>query len=448
MPVLSLQALSACDHNMTVKEAPASLFEQDTVEQNSIIQLQRRFNTTRRCSAELVSGLSEADAQLQSMADASPSKWHLAHTTWFFERMLLAEQDTSYRFYNEHYNFLFNSYYNGIGEQYRRAQRALISRPSLQEVMIYREFINEQLNEFFSQDTMLPDVFAMIELGIHHEQQHQELLLTDIKHAFSFNPLAPCYRPQAEPSPSIATPLRWMSFDGGVASIGAKHGGFAFDNERPQHRVMLTPYRLASRPVSNAEFIEFIEDGAYQTPSLWLSDGWAWCQQQEIKLPLYWRQRDGHYSHFTLHGQRKVDPNAPVSHVNYYEADAFASWAGKRLPTEFEWEAATLALPIAGHFLDMDRLTPQCTGTKSHQASQFFGGVWEWTRSAYSAYPGFRPFAGLAGEYNGKFMNNQYVLRGGSCLTPPGHVRRSYRNFFHAPDSWQMTGIRLAEDAL
>ncbi len=338
------------------------------------------------------------------MPDASPTKWHLAHTTWFFETFVLGRR-------SEHAH-LFNSYYEALGPRVARASRGLISRPSLAEVRAYRARIDDEVLRRGGGDP------ALLELGLHHEQQHQELLLTDIQHALAQNPLRPVYREGNELVPAAtAAPLRWQRHDGGLVHLGHDGTAFSFDNERPRHRVFVEPFELANRLVTNAEWVEFMKDGGYTRPELWLSDGWATVQAERWSAPLYWEQRDGAWWHFTLHGLRPVEPAAPVAHVSHYEADAFARWAGARLPTEAEWELAPL-----------------------------FGACWQWTSSAYLPYPGFAPQAGAVGEYNGKFMSGQLVLRGGSCFTPPGHVRPSYRNFFPPAARWQVTGLRLARN--
>lgn len=408
--------------------------------------LQQAYLNTRQLSLKLVEPLSEADVQLQSMPDASPSKWHLAHTTWFFERFILANQIAGYRDYQGEFNYLFNSYYNGIGEQYARAHRGLISRPSLAEIISYRQAIDELMMELLSDGQVAHELAMMVELGIHHEQQHQELLLTDIKHALSHNPLFPAYRQASIAINSQPQALNWHEHTGGLVECGHSSSDFAFDNESPCHKVYLKPFRLASRLATNAEYIAFIEDGAYSNPLLWLADGWAWSQQNKVSLPLYWRKQDSHYFAFTLHGDTELDLHSPVTHLNYFEANAFANWAGKRLPTEFEWEAIAQQQKVEGRFLNFDYLHPRGKLADEQTNSSVFGDVWQWTSSSYGPYPGFRAFAGKAGEYNGKFMGNQYVLRGGSCVSVPGHIRATYRNFFYAHQAWQFTGIRLAED--
>jgi ergothioneine biosynthesis protein EgtB len=399
--------------------------------------LERRYVSVRALTQALARPLSAEDQMVQSMPDASPTKWHLAHTTWFFERMILRSQPGC-RAFDERYDVLFNSYYLGIGVPHIRAERGMLSRPGLAEVLDYRAAVDAAIEAVIGDPALQPQ----IELGLQHEQQHQELILTDIKHAFSKNPLQPAYAPAAPQLAVTAPALSWWQFGGGMVPIGYEGAGFAFDNERPQHAVMVPPFRIASRLVTCGEYQAFIDDGGYDRPEFWLSDGWALAKSQGWRAPLYWNA-DG--SIFTLHGVRDRDPAAPVVHVSFYEAAAFAAWAGKRLPTEFEWEAAARDLPVEGRFLAADALMPRAAASGPRR--QMFGDAWEWTRSSYDPYPGFRPFQGAAAEYNGKFMVGQLVLRGGSCVTPPGHMRASYRNFFPPAARWQFSGIRLAEDA-
>jgi ergothioneine biosynthesis protein EgtB len=402
-----------------------------------VAALRRRYSSVRELTGALASPLSAEDQAIQSMADASPTKWHLAHTTWFFERMILAARP-NYRVFDERFDAVFNSYYLGIGTPHARAERGLLSRPTLKDVLAYRAHVDAAMAAALDD----PRLAASVTLGLNHEQQHQELILTDIKHAFWKNPLAPVYCPAAPQRGGQAPPLSWWQGGGGQIEIGHRGEAFAFDNERPQHSVMVAPFRVASRLVTCGEYQDFIADGGYRRPQFWLSDGWTLAQAEEWRAPLYWRD-DG--SHFTLHGVRAREAAEPVVHVSFYEAAAYAAWAGKRLPTEFEWEAAAKELPVAGHFLTIDALMPRVAAAGVRQ--QMFGDAWEWTRSSYDPYPGFRPFDGAAAEYNGKFMIGQLVLRGGSCVTPPGHMRASYRNFFPPAARWQFSGIRLAEDA-
>jgi ergothioneine biosynthesis protein EgtB len=392
-----------------------------------------RFQTTRLLSEALAAPLSDADATVQSMPDASPAKWHLAHTTWFLETFLLRDHLAGYVRYDERWAFLFNSYYEAEGARHARTARGLLSRPSLDEVRAWRAHVDEALTPLLSR----PDLAPLIELAIQHEQQHQELLLTDIKHALWCNPLGPSYLDEPEPTASSAGPLGWHQHPGGIARVGHEGAGFAFDNEGPAHRVLLEPFALADRLVTNAEWQAFIDAGGYRTAALWLSDGWSWVQREAIAAPLYWRDDQA----FSLAGWCLRDPEAPVTHISFFEADAYATWAGMRLPTEFEWEAiAQGADHEGGNQLDGAGAV-QLTGSAS-----LFGDGWQWTRSAYLPYPRFRPVEGAVGEYNGKFMSGQAVLKGASCATPRGHSRASYRNFFYPHQRWQFTALRLAKD--
>jgi len=411
-------------------------------------QLLSFYRSVRDTSRDLGRRLSDADATPQSMPDASPAKWHLAHTTWFFETMVLAPFLPNYRCFDTSFNFLFNSYYNSIGERQPRPKRGLITRPSLEEIYGYREHVDAGITRLL-ESRPARAARELIELGCHHEQQHQELLLTDILHLFAQSPLRPAYK-SAEPlavEPNGCDTLKFIDFAGGVVELGHDGEGFAFDCEGPRHKALVEPFRLADRLVTNKEWMEFIADGGYRNPLLWLSEGWARRQSEGWTAPLYWEDRgEGEYWTMTLRGAQPVDPAAPVCHVSYFEADAFATWAGRRLPTEFEWEQATKDLPLAGNLLDSERLRPRPAPLATNQLRQIYGDVWEWTRSAFSPYPRFRPVEGAVGEYNGKFMCGQFVLRGGSCVTPPGHVRPTYRNFFPPDARWQFSGLRLAED--
>ena len=405
-----------------------------------------RFRRVRATSMELAGGLSPEDQVVQSMPDASPVKWHLAHTTWFFETFLLIPNLPRYRPFDPAFGYLFNSYYEAIGARHPRPRRGLVTRPGVAEVAAYRAHVDAAmltLLERAEAERLAP----LVTLGLAHEEQHQELILMDLLHLFSCNPLAPAYRP-CRPAPSgPAHEGRWVAVDGGVVALGHDGEGFAFDNEGPRHEVLLRPFRLFSRPVTNGEWRAFIEGGGYRNPALWLSDGWATVQAEGWEAPAYWRwEEDGGWSEFTLLGKQPLDEDAPVCHVGFYEADAFARWAGKRLPTEAEWETAAAGLAAAGNTLGSGLLRP-VAAAEGGGLAQMFGDVWEWTASAYSGYPGFRPAAGAVGEYNGKFMANQFVLRGGCCATPDGHVRATYRNFFYPHQRWMFSGVRLAEDA-
>jgi len=408
--------------------------------------LAERYGAVRSFTAALAAPLSEEDAVVQSMAEASPTKWHLAHTTWFFETFVLAKRAEGYRVFDPRYAYLFNSYYEAVGDRHPRAERGLLTRPTLAEIRRYREHVDQAMLAWLSGSEIPPDAAFSVVLGLNHEQQHQELLLTDIQHALSRNAIRPAYRdPSRAPEPSAASPppLAWLAFPEGLELIGLDASdGFVFDNESPRHRVFVEAFSLASRLVTNGEYADFVRDRGYEKPELWLSDGWATALARAWRGPLYW-ESDGA---FTLHGLRPIDPHAPVCHVSYYEADAYARWANARLATEAEWEIAAARAERRGNLIETDRLAPSpAKGPRPSEApEQLFGDVWEWTQSPYSAYPGFVPFDGAFGEYNGKFMCNQMVLRGGSCLTSETHIRASYRNFFPPDARWQYTGIRLA----
>jgi ergothioneine biosynthesis protein EgtB len=404
--------------------------------------LTQRYVEARARSLHLAAPLSAEDCALQSMSDASPVKWHLAHTTWFFETFVLAEAIAGYQPYHPQYRSLFNSYYVGAGPRHPRPQRGLLSRPSLDEVLAYRRHVDGRIKALL--DAGGPAWAARIELGIHHEQQHQELMLTDLKHLFSHNPLLPVYAEASAAATAVPALYRWQAQPDGIRLIGAESGSFCFDNELPRHRVFCEAFEIAMRPVTNREYAEFILDGGYEQHALWLAEGWDIKNAQGWQAPLYW-QRDGEeWTAFTLNGVRVPDPDAPVGHVSFFEADAYARWAGARLPTEAEWESCAAAQQVDGHFLEDSGYEPRAATARD--ATQMFGEVWEWTRSAYEPYPGFRSAPGTIGEYNGKFMCNQQVLRGGSCVTPRSHIRTSYRNFFPAAARWQFSGFRLARD--
>ena len=401
----------------------------------------------RAQSEQLVEPLEREDYVVQSMPDVSPTKWHLAHTTWFFETFLLKAFIANYRPVNDAYAFLFNSYYEGAGPRHARSQRGLLSRPTVDQVYAYRHEVDERMSALLNDipGAHADEIKKRMIIGLHHEQQHQELLLMDIKHVFSMNPLLPVYRTRANaPSGTKVPKLEWYEFAEAVAEVGLR-GGFGFDNETPRHKVYLRPYRLAQRPVTNHEFIAFIEDGGYQRPELWLSDGWHTVMTEGWTAPLYWQQRDDQWMQFTLHGLTPADTAEPVVHISYFEADAYARWAGYRLPTEAEWEHAADRQSVAGHFLN-DELFHTCA--VSDTENQFFGNVWELTQSSYLPYPGYRPLEGTLGEYNGKFMCNQHVCRGGSFMSPQGHLRATYRNYFYPHQRWSAQGLRLATEAL
>jgi ergothioneine biosynthesis protein EgtB len=448
--------------------------------------LAARYREVRRFTEALCEPLAIEDYVIQSMPDASPAKWHLAHTSWFFETFVLAPTVPGYRPFHSRFGYLFNSYYQSVGERHSRPERGLLSRPTVEEVYRYRAYVDEQMRALLAR---LPgsgagapgaDIAAVIELGLHHEQQHQELILTDIKHLFARNPLRPAYRDGSRIADRSSRPggdrdevrsVRWHTYPEGLAWIGHEGEGFAFDNETPRHRVFLQRFRLAARLVTNAEYLAFMGDGGYARPEFWLSEGWNAVQAHGWRAPLYWEEMDGHWWMMTLSGMREVAPDEPVCHVSYYEADAYARWAGARLPTEAEWEVAAAGAPVEGNFAENGPLHPmpaprrdqrpttdeQRSNARSQEPgarsaseashlAQLFGDVWEWTASAYAPYPGYRPLAGALGEYNGKFMCSQMVLRAGSCATPRSHIRPTYRNFFPPGARWQFTGIRLAED--
>jgi ergothioneine biosynthesis protein EgtB len=405
------------------------------------------YRNIRSRTGALMAGLSDADSTAQSMPDASPAKWHLAHTTWFFETMVLAEHDPLYQAFDARYAFLFNSYYETIGARHARPKRGLLTRPSLDDIERYRAHVDVAIDRLLA-SAPDPRVLVLVELGCHHEQQHQELLLTDILHLFAENPLRPAYAPvpRGPRAIAVAAALTFSRYDGGVVNIGHDGPGFAFDSEGPRHPEIRPAFRLANRCVTNREWLEFMADDGYRSALLWLSDGWTEVQRQNWTMPLYWWEESGAYFSMTLHGAQPLELDAPVSHVSYFEADAFASWAGKRLPTEIEWESVAQTLTATGNFADSGLLRPVPATGGGLGPQQLFGDVWEWTRSAFSPYPGFRASADAVGEYNGKFMSGQYVLRGGSCVTPAQHIRASYRNFFRPDVRWQFAGVRLAED--
>ncbi|WIA56263.1 ergothioneine biosynthesis protein EgtB [Sphingobium sp. WTD-1] len=409
--------------------------------------LAERYRAVRALTQALAAPLSDADATVQSMPDASPAKWHLAHVSWFFETFVLRDHVEGYRPFDDRFAYLFNSYYEAEGPRHARPMRGMLTRPSLNEVRAYRAHVDAAL---LAAMPHLPEAACtLVTLGLQHEQQHQELLLTDLQHLFSLNPIAPALfdAPGAMPAP-VPGPLHWIEGREGLVEIGDDgKGGFAFDCEGPRHKVFLRPHALAHRPITNGEWISFIEDGGYRAPALWLSDGWAWVQAEAIEAPLYWQRGEKGWTRFGLDGRQPVNPAAPACHISLYEADAYASWAGARLPTEAEWESAALNIaPTSGEQLDGAACPRPRAAEDGTSLTQMFGDVWEWTGSAYRPYPGFRTAPGAVGEYNGKFMSGQFVLKGGSCATPRGHVRASYRNFFHPHQRWQFTGLRLAKD--
>ncbi|TVP55944.1 MAG: ergothioneine biosynthesis protein EgtB [Gemmatimonadales bacterium] len=423
-----------------------------------------RYRSVRRLTTDLVKGLEPEDLVVQSMDDVSPTKWHLAHTSWFWEAFLLEPHLPGYQALDSRYHYLFNSYYVHAGERHCRAQRGYLSRPTVRQVMAYRKHVDEGMEALLSdhrhrfEDDSLD---YLVELGLNHEQQHQELMLTDLKHVFSVNPLRPAYR-DGLPGVSSGSPeeLRWVAFGSGVYEIGFDGDGFAYDNEGPRHRVFLEPFALGHRLVTNGEYLAFIEDGGYERPELWMSEGWALREAKGWTEPFYWELREGEWWSYTLAGMRPIHVGEPVVHLTWFEADAFARWSDARLPREAEWEVAVATLPVEGNLADWSRFHPEPLDEEGPARGigggdlaetppllrQMYGDVWEWTSSSYSPYPGFRPAPGAVGEYNGKFMSNQYVLRGGSCATSASHIRPTYRNFFPSDASWQFSGLRLARD--
>ena len=410
-------------------------------------ELEGRFVAVRGTTERLAEPLSPEDCTVQSMPEASPVKWHLAHTSWFFETFVLEAGERGYRAFHPRFRVLFNSYYNAVGAQHPRPERGMVSRPSLAEVRSYRQHVDAHVRELFARGAVDGVLADRIELGLHHEQQHQELVLTDVKHMLSLNPLEPAYRSLPSTPASDPTAVRWVRHPGGVVSIGHEGISFCFDNERPRHRVLVEPFALASRLVTNGEFLEFIADGGYRRPEVWLAEGWDAVRSGGWAAPLYWRNDEGMWRTMTLSGGREVRRDEPVCHVSFYEADAFARWVGARLPSEAEWEVAAEGAAVDGNLLESGLLHPApLSSSGSAPLGQLFGDVWEWTRSSYAPYPGFRAEPGALGEYNAKFMCSQLVLRGGSCATPRSHVRPTYRNFFPPNARWQFSGLRLARD--
>jgi ergothioneine biosynthesis protein EgtB len=426
----------------------AGVFVSANLQLENESQLVELYLSVRNQSLALCTPLEIEDYQIQPMDDASPPKWHLAHVTWFFETFLLKPFSNNYRVFDPSFEMLFNSYYNGVGKPFARANRGFLSRPTLARVLEYRHYVDEKMLELI-QTSMIDETGFRIQLGLNHEQQHQELILTDIKYNLGNNPLKPVYVEQ-KADDCAEFNADWVEFEGGLVESGTDAGReFVFDNETPRHQVFLPPFRLSTHLVSNGEFVEFIEDGGYERPELWLSDGWAGLQAQQDQrwsMPLYWRKEGDSYFEYCLAGEQLADPNRPVCHVSAYEADAYARWKGSRLPTEYEWEHAAADAPVQGNFVESKLFHPSGQGGEGMQSQ--FGNVWEWTQSGYGAYPSFKPFDGQLGEYNGKFMANQLVLRGGSCASPRSHIRPTYRNFFYPPDRWQFSGIRLAQDLM
>jgi ergothioneine biosynthesis protein EgtB len=433
------------------KNRTATAKPRSSGDSSSASDLLARFHEVRNFSRRLAENLAPEDCVVQSMPEVSPTKWHLAHTTWFFETFILKKWITGYRDAVPEYAYLFNSYYNAAGVMHRRDLRGLISRPTVEETKKYRASINTDIDDLIANadEKLLHEIEPIVILGIHHEQQHQELLITDIKHVFAQNPLYPVFQKANSDHRKADIPqTKFVEFDEATIEVGHDGDGFCYDNELPRHRALVLPFALANRLVTNGEYLEFMRDNGYSRPEFWLSLGWQTVNEQNWHAPLYWLERDGEWWNFTLSGLREVDPSEPVTHLSYFEADAYANWAGARLPTEFEWEHAAAKLDIDGNFVETERFhpAPLSESPRDIQLAQMYGDVWEWTRSAYSPYPGYRAEPGALGEYNGKFMCNQYVLRGGSCATSQTHIRKTYRNFFQPDKRWQFTGIRLARD--
>lgn len=417
-----------------------------SVDATAQAELVAQFPVIRQATENLCQPLSAEDSTGQSMPDCSPAKWHLAHTSWFFETFVLAAEVAGYRPFHPAFRSLFNSYYQTVGQPYARPNRSLITRPSLDEVGAYRQYVTQQMQRFLEAASLRSELLAVIELGLQHEQQHQELILTDLKHLLSFNPLHPVYKTLPIPATTTSPALHWHPYEEGIQWIGHTGSGFSFDNETPYHRVFLASFQLASRLATNREYLEFMNDDGYRRPELWLSDGWSMVQEQSWQAPLYWEFQEGERQIFTLSGMRNLNLDEPVCHVSFYEADAFARWSNARLPTEAEWEHVAAALPLNGNLVESGLLHPAPASKADSFPAQLFGDVWEWTQSPYTPYPGYQPQTGALGEYNGKFMCNQMILRGGSCVTPKSHLRASYRNFFPPQTRWQFSGIRLARD--
>lgn len=413
--------------------------------------LAKRYCEIRIFTEALCQPLATEDYVVQSIPYVSPTKWHLAHTSWFFETFLLSK-DPSYKPLNPAYSYLFNSYYLQIGKRHCRPKRGLLSRPTVKDIYAYRKHVDKHITELLERasEEKTKEIIPIVEIGLQHGQQHQELILTDIKHVFSANPLRPVYtEPKGSAKSNAVSRIEWIPFKEGLYWIGHRGDGFAFDNEQPRHRVFLNSFQIASRLITNREYMEFIEDGGYRKPELWLSDGWVTVQNKGIDSPLYWEKIDVRWWYFTLSGMQELDHNEPVCHVSYYEADAYARWLGARLPSEQEWEIAAPNPPIQGNFLENGNYQPRSPEMENdkYKPRQMFGDVWEWTQSSYSPYPGFKTLSGALGEYNGKFMCNQMMLRGGSCVTSKSHIRKTYRNFFPPDARWQFSGIRIAKDA-
>lgn len=424
----------------------------DTKIKNDFVELRNklinRFIEVRKLSLKLTYPLETEDFVIQSMQDVSPTKWHLAHTTWFFEAFILHKAVPDYKSIHPLYAYLFNSYYVLMGERWTRNQRGWLSRPTVKEIYDYRNYVDNNLIEFLinCNEDKLNEYASLVEIGLNHEQQHQELILTDIKHVLSINPLHPVYFKKNDAIETKINPIQWINFEGGIAETGNYGKEFCYDNETPRHKIYLQPFSFADRLITNAEYLEFIEDGGYKNTPLWLSDGWALVESEKWNAPLYWEKKDRDWFYFTLNGFRKINPDEPLCHISYYEAEAFAAWKNARLPTEAEWELAAGNLKYEGNFADNENFHPVPLSNTDEKLNQMYGDVWEWTGSAYLPYPGFKPLPGALGEYNGKFMSGQMVLKGGSCATSKSHIRKTYRNFFPPQARWQFMGIRLAKN--
>ena len=431
---------------LSFRSAPVEQPEEGPAAADTLLS---QYQAMRQQTEALVAPLSPEDQMVQSCPEASPCKWHLAHTSWFFETFILSEHLKDYRPFHPQFRSLFNSYYNAIGAQPEKAIRNTFSRPSLDEVQKYRRYVDDQMQKLLESSPPSEAIAKLVELGINHEQQHQELLVTDIKHAFWINPLRPGYQLSPTALNTAVPPQKAHRYDEGVYETGADDTAFHFDNESPRHKVYVQPFRFAQRLVTCSEYMAFMDDQGYSRPELWLSDGWIALQAYKWDAPLYWEKSGQDWSQFTCSGMRKVEEHEPVCHVSYYEADAFARWAGARVPGESEWEVAASRIKVEGHMLEDGRFHPAAArSAETEKPVQIFGDVWEWTASGYLPYPGYKPAAGALGEYNGKFMCNQMVLRGGSCVTPRSHIRASYRNFFPPETRWQFSGIRLADDSI
>ncbi len=424
-----------------------STFTEQKEDRLSKANLLKKFRKVRSFTEKLTDPLETEDFIIQVAKHASPVKWHLAHTSWFFEAFLLEKAVSDYKTMHPQYSYLFNSYYLQTGDPHCRNKRGNLSRPTVKEVFEYRKYVNEHIERFIDQSTEaeFSEWVAVLEIGLNHEQQHQELLQTDLKFMFAQNPLYPVYQNRELPKGTAPSKLKWTSFDEGVYKIGHNGGDFGYDNEFPRHKTYIHDFELANRLITNGEYISFIEDGGYKDPKWWLDEGYATVVDNKWVSPIYWTKKDEEWFHYTLNGIKKVNFNEPVTHVSYFEADAFARWSGHRLPTEHEWEVASETLKLEGNFVESGNFHPLAADPDKKGLQQMFGNVWQWTQSAYNAYPGYQNFPGKLGEYNGKFMCNQYVLRGGSCATPESHYRKTYRNFFHPHYRWQFTGIRMAK---